>query len=65
MLIVFDNEQMTVTYQVAGGGHLDIDFWVTNPANAPMYTVERKDTGTFSFTAEQECVHSGRCSGKS
>lgn len=22
--------QMTVTYQVAGGGHLDIDFWVRN-----------------------------------
>jgi len=20
--------QMTVTYQVGGGGHLDIDFWV-------------------------------------
>lgn len=22
---------MTVTYQVGGGGHLDIDFWVTSP----------------------------------
>lgn len=26
------NVQMTVTYQVGGGGHLDIDFWVNWPA---------------------------------
>lgn len=24
------DRQMTVTYQVGGGGHLDIDFWVRN-----------------------------------
>ncbi|KAI0092610.1 emp24/gp25L/p24 family/GOLD-domain-containing protein [Irpex rosettiformis] len=24
------NDKMTVTYQVGGGGHLDIDFWVRN-----------------------------------
>lgn len=60
---------MSVTYQVAGGGHLDIDFWVrrirskhslsaqvTDPRLAPMYTLTRKDTGTYSFTAEIECV---------
>jgi len=42
---------MTITYQVAGGGHLDIDFWVTNPRNEPMYQQTKKDTGTYSFTA--------------
>lgn len=26
--------QMTVTYQVGGGGHLDIDFWVRSLATA-------------------------------
>lgn len=25
-------DKMTVTYQVAGGGHLDIDFWVRSLA---------------------------------
>ncbi|KAG8704234.1 p24 complex component [Ceratobasidium sp. 395] len=24
------NDKMTVTYQVGGGGHLDIDFWVSS-----------------------------------
>lgn len=61
--------QMSVTFQVAGGGHLDIDFWVrrverltpligqvTDPRLAPMYTLTRKDTGTYSFTAEIEYV---------
>jgi len=45
-------DKMTVTYQVAGGGHLDIDFWLTDPRLSPMYTLTRKDTGTYSFTAE-------------
>lgn len=49
---------MTVTFQVASGGELDIDFWVTDPKNSAMYTLVRKDTGTFSFTAQMECVHS-------
>jgi len=35
---------MTVTYQVAGGGHLDIDFWVNTkptPPTSPLpYDVE-------------------------
>lgn len=28
MCVAFDFIKMTVTYQVGGGGHLDIDFWV-------------------------------------
>ena len=27
-LLTSSQQQMTVTYQVGGGGHLDIDFWV-------------------------------------
>lgn len=63
---------MTVTYQVAGGGHLDIDFWVrkallslvfqlncpaeqlNNPRGTKLYESLRKDTGTYSFTADIE-----------
>jgi len=43
---------MTVTYQVAGGGHLDIDFWLNNPRGNKLYESMRKDTGTYSFTAD-------------
>ncbi|GAA5914448.1 hypothetical protein JCM5296_002142 [Sporobolomyces johnsonii] len=48
-------DKMTVTYQVAGGGHLDIDFWMRGPPNDRiMNEQKKKDTGTFSFTAEQD-----------
>ncbi|BGO88578.1 hypothetical protein NBRC10512_002668 [Rhodotorula toruloides] len=47
-------DKMTVTYQVAGGGHLDVDFWLTGPGNRVMNEQRKKDTGTYSFTAEQD-----------
>ena len=28
--------QMTVTYQVGGGGHMDVDFWVCDPSEPLM-----------------------------
>ncbi|GAA6024602.1 hypothetical protein JCM11491_006042 [Sporobolomyces phaffii] len=50
-------DKMTVTYQVAGGGHLDVDFTMTGPPNdRVMNSQHKKDTGTYSFTAE----HDGR-----
>lgn len=45
---------MTVTYQVAGGGHLDVDFWMKGPGERVMNEQKKKDTGTYSFTAEQD-----------
>ncbi|KDE02371.1 hypothetical protein MVLG_07073 [Microbotryum lychnidis-dioicae p1A1 Lamole] len=45
-------DKMTVTYQVAGGGHLDIDFWLSGPGDRVMNEQRRRDTGTYSFTAE-------------
>lgn len=45
---------MTVTYQVAGGGHLDIDFSLTGPGGRIMNEQRKKDTGTHSFTAESD-----------
>lgn len=47
---------MTLTYQVGGGGHLDIDVWLDDPNNARLFEQRHKDTGTYSFTA----THSGR-----
>lgn len=47
---------MTLTYQVGGGGHLDIDVWLDDPNNQRLFEQRHKDTGTYSFTA----THSGR-----
>ncbi|GAA6008980.1 Emp24p [Rhodotorula paludigena] len=47
-------DKMTVTYQVAGGGHLDIDFTLTGPGNRVMNEQRKKDTGTYSFTADND-----------
>lgn len=46
---------MTLTYQVGGGGHLDIDVTLTDPNNDKLFELLRKDTGTYSLTAQ----HSG------
>ncbi|CAD6583108.1 MAG: p24 complex component [Cyphobasidiales sp. Tagirdzhanova-0007] len=47
-------DKMTVTYQVATGGELDLDFWITDPNQSPLYSLTRKDTGTYSFTATKD-----------
>ena len=48
--------QMTLTYQVGGGGHLDIDATLTDPNNEKLFELLKKDTGTYSLTAQ----HAGR-----
>merc|ERR1711939_135546 len=49
-------DKMTVTYQVAGGGHLDIDFWLLfeGPPSQTLAEHKRRDTGTYSFTADKD-----------
>ncbi|KAM0750520.1 supernatant protein factor, C-terminal domain-containing protein [Meredithblackwellia eburnea MCA 4105] len=47
-------DKMTVTYQVAGGGHLDIDFWMKGPGDKMMADHKKRDTGTHSFTADTD-----------
>ncbi|KAL7410347.1 emp24/gp25L/p24 family/GOLD-domain-containing protein [Mrakia frigida] len=44
-------DKMTVTYQVGGGGHLDIDFWLKDPNSKIIYNQHRNPTGTFTFTS--------------
>ncbi|KAH9973025.1 emp24/gp25L/p24 family/GOLD-domain-containing protein [Lactifluus volemus] len=51
------NDQMTVTYQVGGGGHLDIDFWILNPEGNAIKKNLRYSTGTSTITAEQDGRH--------
>jgi len=48
-------DRMTVTYEVggsSGGGHLDIDFFVTEPRGQTIYTSFKKPEGTFSLAAD-------------
>ncbi|EPQ26506.1 uncharacterized protein PFL1_05828 [Pseudozyma flocculosa PF-1] len=47
-------DQMTLTYQVGGGGHLDIDVILTDPKLRALFEQKRKDTGTYSFTASED-----------
>ncbi|PVG03479.1 supernatant protein factor, C-terminal domain-containing protein [Serendipita vermifera] len=48
------HDQMTVTYQVGGGGHMDIDFWIRDPANAGLVKQYKQSTGTASITAKKD-----------
>ncbi|KAG6378512.1 COPII-coated vesicle protein [Boletus reticuloceps] len=49
-----ENDQMTVTYQVGEGGHLDIDFWLTDPEGTILTKHNRYSTGSTSITAEND-----------
>lgn len=51
------NDKMTVTYQVGGGGHLDIDFWLTDPEDRVLGKQVRQSTGSLSITAEKDGRH--------
>ncbi|ETW83835.1 hypothetical protein HETIRDRAFT_472150 [Heterobasidion irregulare TC 32-1] len=48
------NDKMTVTYQVGGGGHLDIDFWITDPEGTALGKHIKQSTGSLSITAEKD-----------
>jgi len=51
------NDQMTVTYQVGGGGYLDIDFWLTDPDDLVLGKHIRQSTGSLSVTAVKDGRH--------
>ncbi|TFK43215.1 emp24/gp25L/p24 family/GOLD-domain-containing protein [Crucibulum laeve] len=52
-----ERDKMTVTYQVGGGGHLDIDFWLADPTDHVLGKQIRQSTGTISITAEKDGRH--------
>ncbi|PKI85142.1 Emp24p [Malassezia vespertilionis] len=47
-------DEMTLTYQVSGGGHLDIDTWIKNPDGQTLFEQIRKDTGSYEFIADKD-----------
>jgi len=51
------HDKMTVTYQVGGGGHLDIDFWLSDPNDKVLGKHIRQDTGSISITATANGRH--------
>jgi len=51
------NDKMTVTYQVGGGGNLDIDFWLADPSHLALGKHLKQSTGTVSVTAEKDGRH--------
>ncbi|KAG8746791.1 p24 complex component [Ceratobasidium sp. 414] len=48
------NDKMTVTYQVGGGGHLDVDFWLSDPINLALHKRLKEGEGTASITADKD-----------
>ncbi|KAJ7774258.1 supernatant protein factor C-terminal domain-containing protein [Mycena maculata] len=52
-----EHDKMTVTYQVGGGGHLDIDFWLADPEGHLLGKQIRQSTGTLSITAAKDGRH--------
>ncbi|KAI3625432.1 hypothetical protein CBS9595_000793 [Malassezia furfur] len=47
-------DEMTLTYQVSGGGHLDIDVRIRDPDGQLLFQQLRKDTGTYDFVADAD-----------
>ncbi|CAO1618281.1 unnamed protein product [Jaminaea pallidilutea] len=51
-------DELTLTYQVGGGGHLDVDVWLDDPNGTRLFEQRRHDTGSYSLVAS----HQGRYS---
>lgn len=50
-------DEMTLTYQVSGGGHLDVDVRVRDPSGQLLFEQLHKDTGTYEFIADSDGRH--------
>ncbi|KAG9000628.1 p24 complex component [Tulasnella sp. JGI-2019a] len=48
------NDKMTVTYQVGGGGNLDINFFLEDPTKKHVVDHKLQSTGTYSMTADMD-----------
>eukprot|EP00727_Mastigamoeba_balamuthi_P006195 m51a1_g2195 putative C-tail anchored protein, emp24/gp25L/p24 family/GOLD (201) ;mRNA; r:135489-136421 len=51
------DEGVMVMYQVLSGGHLDIDFEVTNPSGGVVVSGARESEGRYDFRAEQAGIY--------
>ncbi|GAB5586567.1 p24 complex component [Umbelopsis nana] len=50
-------DKMTITFQVGDGGNLDIDFWISDPAERVIKSGIRETTGTHEITASLKGRH--------
>ncbi|CAM0141538.1 p24 complex component [Umbelopsis sp. WA50703] len=50
-------DKMTVTFQVGDGGNLDIDFWISDPAERVIKSGIRETTGTHEVVANLKGRH--------
>ncbi|WVN88179.1 uncharacterized protein L203_103380 [Cryptococcus depauperatus CBS 7841] len=46
-------DRMTVTFEVGGGGHLDIDFYVSDPQGSVINSQYKRPQGSFSISADK------------
>ncbi|KAJ3145402.1 hypothetical protein HDU86_000923 [Geranomyces michiganensis] len=47
-------DRLDLSYEVAEGGSLDIDFVIYSPNSRPLYNLNGRSFGTFGFNAEIE-----------
>jgi hypothetical protein len=52
-----EHDQMTVTYQVGEGGHLDIDFWVCLMSKSVMLESDLTDALHAANGSRKQCSH--------
>ncbi|GBB87867.1 hypothetical protein RclHR1_14360006 [Rhizophagus clarus] len=45
------DDKMTITFQVGDGGHLDIDFWISDPSDYVLESAKKETTATYSLIA--------------
>jgi hypothetical protein len=50
-------DEMTITYQVSGGGHLDINFILYNPDQSTIIKHDHQNTGSHSFKATSNGIY--------
>ncbi|CAG8604959.1 10265_t:CDS:2 [Funneliformis mosseae] len=48
------DDKMTITFQVGEGGHLDVDFWISDPSDRIIENGQKQTTGTYSITATKD-----------
>ncbi|KAI9138812.1 emp24/gp25L/p24 family/GOLD-domain-containing protein [Paraphysoderma sedebokerense] len=52
------DQHISIGFQVAEGGQLDIDFWVSDPKNRLVHVVSRETTGNFEVKPDEDGKYS-------
>ncbi|TPX35994.1 hypothetical protein SmJEL517_g01856 [Synchytrium microbalum] len=47
-------DRLDLSYQVAEGGNLDIDFWIITEDNRLVFNANKEATATYGFNAERD-----------